>query len=117
MAYRTVAWLDAPWRFTLRKHAVVAALALLLVAGFQYAFAGLPPARAWNRALADAALVLLFLTMAAGPLARLAKATLLVRFRRELGIWTAVLAAGHVHLVVLHWLGLDAFVPEGDGGL
>ena len=75
--------------------------------------------RLW-KAVGDAALVLLLLTMAIGPIARLWRtAGRALPFRRELGIWFAVVATVHTVLVLNGWarwsmlrlMGFE-FVPE-----
>lgn len=59
--------------------------------------------RLW-KAAGDAAFVLLLLTLAAGPAARLARpATRLLGWRRQLGIWFAIVASVHGVLVVHGW--------------
>ena len=75
--------------------------------------------RLW-KAVGDAALVLLLLTMAIGPLARLwRKAGRALPFRRELGVWFAVVATVHTVLILNGWarwsmarlMGFE-FVPQ-----
>jgi len=62
-----------------------------------------PEMRLW-KAVGDAAFVLLLLTLAVGPLARLVRATTpLLVWRRQLGIWFAVVASIHGVLVVHGW--------------
>lgn len=78
-----------------------------------------PEMRLW-KAVGDAAFVLLLLTLAVGPLARLVRATApLLVWRRQLGIWFAVVASIHGVLVVHGWarwslrrfLGYE-FIPQ-----
>ena len=75
--------------------------------------------RLW-KAVGDAAFVLLLLTLALGPLARLARPlTGLLVWRRQLGIWFALVAGVHGVLVVHGWarwslrrfLGYE-FIPQ-----
>ena len=86
------------------RHLVVAAIAGALV----WVFWGSRPTwdpemRLW-KAVGDAAFGLLLLALAAGPLARLTRrATPLLAWRRQLGIWFAVTAAIHGVLVVHGW--------------
>ena len=62
-----------------------------------------PEMRLW-KAVGDAALVLLLLTMAVGPVARLWRAAgRALPWRRELGIWFAVVAGVHVVLILDGW--------------
>lgn len=75
--------------------------------------------RLW-RAFGDAAFMLLFISLASGPLARLwPPAAALVPWRRELGIWFAALASAHTLLILNGWVRWDAlrflgyeFIPE-----
>ena len=78
-----------------------------------------PDMRLW-KAVGDSALVLLLLTMAIGPVGRLWRvAGRLLPFRRELGIWFAVVASVHTVLILNGWarwsvmqlLGYE-FVPQ-----
>lgn len=111
---RLGALLASPWGGVLRRHGVVAALALILTAAFQHALADLPSERAWNRAWADASLVLFALTMVAGAVLRLLDWRLLFDLRRELGIWAALLAGAHVYVVLGPWLRFDLAGLAGD---
>lgn len=95
------------------RHAVVAGLALALV----WVFWASRPAwdaemRLW-KAVGDAAFGLLLLTLAVGPLARLARpAARLLPWRRQLGIWFALVALVHGVLIVHGWArwGLRRFL-------
>lgn len=59
--------------------------------------------RLW-KAFGDAAFVLLLVTLALGPLARVARpVTRLLPWRRQFGIWFALVAAVHGTLVVHGW--------------
>lgn len=59
--------------------------------------------RLW-RAVGDAAVVLLFASLAIGPLARLYRpAGRLVPWRRQIGIWAAVVAGLHAVLILDGW--------------
>ena len=91
-------------RTTALRH--VAALALG-IAAFGLFWASRPvwdaEMRLW-KAVGDAALVLLLVTMAIGPLARLWRAAgRLLPWRRELGIWFAVVASVHTLLILDGW--------------
>jgi len=60
------------------------------------------------RAWAHAAFVLLFLSLILGPLSKLWEPTKrLLPWRRELGIWFAVLAFGHAHAIWDRWAQSD----------
>lgn len=59
--------------------------------------------RLW-KAFGDAAFVLLLITLALGPLARIARpVTRLLPWRRQFGIWFALVAAVHGTLIVHGW--------------
>lgn len=77
--------------------------------------------RLW-RAVGDAAIVLLFATLSLGPLAKLFPGVgRLLPWRRQLGVWAAIIALVHTVLVLNGWaqwsvmrlLGYE-FVPELD---
>lgn len=105
---------------SLARHAVT----VLLAAGFGalFWFTRLqwdPEMRLW-RAFGDAAFMLLFISLSAGPLARLwPPSAALIPWRRELGIWFAALAATHTLLILNGWVRWDVlrflgyeFIPE-----
>ena len=86
------------------RHVVVAALAAALVGLF---WSTRPTwdgeMRLW-KAVGDAAFVLLLIALTLGPAARLARPfTRLLPWRRQLGIWFALVAALHGVLVVHGW--------------
>ena len=78
-----------------------------------------PGMRAW-RAFGDASIVLLFGSLSLGPLAKLSRQSArLLPWRRELGIWCAVMAVAHTILVLVWWVKWDfarllgyEFIPE-----
>lgn len=80
---------------------------LILTGAFLVGRTQLQPVRQWNRAFADAATIMLCLTLAIGPAARFSRLfTALLPLRRELGIWMAVAAILHVLVYaseVYHW--------------
>jgi len=95
------------------RHVVVAVLAVILIWVF---WASRPrwdgTMRLW-KAVGDAAFGLLVITLALGPLARLARPTArLLVWRRQLGIWFALMALLHGVLVVHGWArwGLRRFL-------
>lgn len=108
------------WRGVLLRSAVVGVLALALVGVF---WASRPQwtadMRLW-RAVGDAAIVLLALSLAVGPASRLFPfLSALGRWRRQLGIWTALTALVHSVLVLWQWVFFDLgrlmgyeFVPQ-----
>lgn len=102
------------------RHIAVGILAALLVALFWWSrMEWSPEMRLW-RAVGDAAVVLLFATLALGPAARLsAIAAKLLPWRRQLGTWAALTSVLHAVLIIDGWarwsverfLGYE-FVPE-----
>ena len=78
-----------------------------------------PEMRLW-RAFGDAAIVLLFLTLALGPAARFwTWAGRALPWRRQLGIWSALTAITHALLIIHGWARWDVrrffgyeFVPQ-----
>lgn len=95
------------------RHVAVAGLAALLVWGFwssRPTWSG--EMRLW-KAVGDAAFGLLVLTLVAGPLARLTRrASPLLAWRRQLGIWFFLVALLHGVLVMHGWArwGLRRFL-------
>lgn len=86
------------------RHVVVLALAALLLFLFWRSRPEWSPEMRFWRAVGDAAVVLLLASLAVGPLARLSRpAGRLVAWRRQIGIWAAVLASAHALLVVDGW--------------
>lgn len=62
----------------------------------------------WNRAIGDVSLVLFAMAMMLGPLLRLwRQATRVLPYRRELGIYAAVLAFVHATIILFGWVELD----------
>lgn len=62
----------------------------------------------WNRAIGDVSLVLIAMAMMLGPLSRLwRQATRVLPYRRELGIYAAVLAFVHATIILFGWVELD----------
>lgn len=86
------------------RHVAVAAVAAALVALF---WASRPAwaaeMRLW-KAVGDAAFVLLLITLSLGPLARISRpVTRLLPWRRQCGIWFALVATVHGFLVIHGW--------------
>jgi sulfoxide reductase heme-binding subunit YedZ len=105
-----------PRRTTARRHLVVLVLAGLAVYAFGEVHGTWSPMHRWNRATADAALALLTLTMAVGPLVRLApRLAVLIGYRRELGIYSVLLAAVHTAIILVGWVEWDLMRLAGFG--
>ena len=90
------------------KHAIVMALSAVLTLPFWYGrLAWDPEMRLW-RAIGDTSFVLLLLLLLLGPLSRYSRALVkLLPWRRELGIWFAILAIAHTLLVLDGWVRWD----------
>lgn len=104
------------------RHAAAAVLAVLLVYIFWLSRPEWSPDMRLWRAVGDASFILLFAVLAVGPLARLwDNARGLLPWRRELGIWFAIMAAIHAFLIFQGWalwnitrlLGYE-FIPQLD---
>lgn len=117
---RSVPPRQSSWSEVLTRSAAVGVLALLLAAAF---WASRPQwtadMRLW-RAVGDASMVLLALSLALGPAGRLLPAVARAhRWRRQLGIWTALTGLVHTVLVLWGWVAFDLgrlmgyeFIPE-----
>lgn len=95
------------------RHTIAAVLAGALVGVFWLSRPSWAAEMRLWKAVGDAAFSLLLLTLAIGPLARLARpAARLVPWRRQLGIWFAIVAFIHGLLVVHGWArwGLRRFL-------
>ena len=69
--------------------------------------------RFW-RAVGDASLILLYVTLALGPIVKfLPRAGILLRYRRELGIWFGIFAIAHTIIILDGWVQWD--VPQFMG--
>lgn len=91
-----------------RRHATIATVTFVTVLLFWLSRPGWHWMHAWNRAFADASLVLLVVTLAIGPLARLWRpATHWLAWRRELGVWSIIAALGHVLIIMQGWVEWD----------
>ena len=94
----------APFAQAAGRHVIVCVVAgLLLIAFWLSRPEWSSEMRLW-RAVGDAAVMLLFASLAIGPLARLCgPAGRLVAWRRQIGIWAAILAGLHAVLIVDGW--------------
>jgi len=99
---------------TWQRHTLSVLAVGLLVLIFTSGRYNLPEVHLWNRAFADAAFVLLCLTLAIGPAARFVPGLgVLLPLRRELGIWLTIAAVIHVGIYLagaLDWNVLGFFV-------
>jgi sulfoxide reductase heme-binding subunit YedZ len=90
------------------RHAVVAFLAVGVYLAFWLGRPEWTPEMRLWRAIGDVSFVFLFLVLALGPAARHWPAvTRLLSWRRELGIWFAILALAHTLLVLDGWVRWD----------
>lgn len=95
-------------RNVLLRHGLVALLSAGLVLIFAAIHGEWSPMHRWNRALADASLVLVALSMGLGPLARLLRpAVLVLPYRRESGIYGCLLALAHAAIILVGWVQWD----------
>lgn len=93
------------WRF---RHIGALALSALTVWVFLALRPEWSPMHRWNRALGDASVVLIALVMMAGPVARLWRgATVILAWRRELGIWGFLAGVVHATIILIGWVGLE----------
>ena len=109
-----------PYGGALLRHGITVAVAALLLVGFWASRPEWSPEMRLWKAVGDTAVVLLLASLAIGPLARLWRpAGRLVPWRRQIGIWTAVVAVAHSLLVIDGWarwsvrrfLGFE-FIPQ-----
>lgn len=90
------------------RHILVTLLALLLTYVFLDVHSKWAPLHRWNRAFADASLLLLAITMLIGPAARLWSAwSWIVQWRRVFGIHAVVFGAIHFLLVLDGWMAWE----------
>ena len=95
-------------RNVLLRHGLMALLSAGLVLIFAAIHGEWSPMHRWNRALADASLVLVALSMGLGPLARLLRpAVLVLTYRRESGIYGCLLALAHAAIILVGWVEWD----------
>lgn len=86
------------------RHAVVGLTAVVLTAGFWWSRPEWAAEMRLWRAFGDAAIVLLFMSLALGPLSRLWRpAVRLLRWRRQTGVWCALVSLVHAILILNGW--------------
>jgi sulfoxide reductase heme-binding subunit YedZ len=64
----------------------------------------------YNRAIADASLMLIAMAMVIGPVSRLTRLgwiRRLISYRRELGIWAVIAALTHTVIILIGWVEWD----------
>ncbi|WP_210880333.1 ferric reductase-like transmembrane domain-containing protein [Roseovarius autotrophicus] len=95
---------------TLNRHVVVVIATAALVYGFSLVHGQWSPMHRWNRAFGDAAVLLLAVTMTVGTAPRLFRASAKwLAWRRELGIYSVVLATVHTVIILDGWVEWDFF--------
>lgn len=95
-------------RNVLLRHGLMALLSAAFVLIFAAIHGEWSPMHRWNRALADASLVLVALSMGLGPLARLLRpAVLVLPYRRKSGIYGCLLALAHAAIILVGWVEWD----------
>ena len=105
---------------TLTRHLLIAAISVFLTLIFWMAhFEWHDEMRLW-RAFGDAGYSMLFVTLIIGPISKLwVRGSFLLTWRREVGIWFAVLAVTHGLLIAHGWANWDVakffgyeFIPQ-----
>ena len=97
-------------RRTFIRHVVVLIAAAALVYAFSLVHGQWSPMHRWNRAFGDAAVLLLALTMTLGAAPRLLRASAKwLPWRRELGIYSVVLASVHTVIILDGWVEWNLF--------
>lgn len=88
----------------LKRHLIVGSSAAVMVYLFLLSRPEWNSMHAWNRAYADVSFILLVLTITIGPLSRIIKIFhRLLSWRRELGIWCAIMALLHIYVLFEGW--------------
>lgn len=88
----------------LKRHFLVGLIAAVLVYLFVLSRPEWNSMHAWNRAYADVSLLFLLITIIIGPLSRInRKCSRFLSWRRELGIWTCIMAFLHVYELFNGW--------------
>jgi len=99
-----VAWI----KWTAARHAATILLSVLFIYLFGEVHGQWSAMHRWNRATADASLILLAFTMAIGPGARIwTKLRRLLPLRREFGIYSVLLAIAHTFIILDGWVEWD----------
>ncbi len=105
MASSRTAKLTIGWKM---RHLLVFVLSVVTVYAFLALRAEWSEMHRWNRALADASLLLIAFSMMIGPLVRLfARMRPLLPWRRELGIYGVILLFIHTIIILAGWVEWD----------
>ncbi len=92
------------------RHLIVLVVGGLLVYGLLESRAEWSPMHKWNRAVGDASLILIAISMIIGPLSRLFPAAKrMIPWRRELGIYGVILAFVHAIIILVGWMEWDLY--------
>lgn len=103
------------------RHAIIGLLAVLIIYLFWISRPMWSPDMRFWRAVGDGAFILFFFTLVIGPLFKLFPNifTKFISWRKELGIWTALIALTHTYLIFKGWFAWDLmsllgyeFIPE-----
>jgi len=90
---------------TLFRHFGVLLLAVLLTYLFLLVHGKWVPMHRWNRAFADASLILLAVTMSLGPAVRLwNRLSWIIPWRREFGIYAVLFGTVHAYIIFDGWI-------------
>ena len=90
------------------RHLMVLLIAAIGTYAFLESRAEWSPMHRWNRAIGDMSLMLVAISMAIGPLSRLAPILRgSVPLRRELGIYGVLLAIAHTIIIIAGWVEWD----------
>lgn len=106
----TGAYLQQWCRFerTAVRHILILTFSALLVYFFGKVHGNWADMHQWNKATADASLVLLAMTLAIGPAARLIpSARKFLPFRREFGVYSVLWAVVHTVIILSGWVEWD----------
>jgi sulfoxide reductase heme-binding subunit YedZ len=98
------------WGRTAKRHIVVLIAAAALVYAFSLVHGQWSPMHRWNRAFGDASVLLLGVTMSLGAAPRLFRGSARwLTWRRELGIYSVMLAVAHTVIILGGWVEWNVF--------
>lgn len=99
---------------SIRRHLAVASFGALLVYLFWLSRPDWTSEMRFWRAVGDGSLILLYLTLALGPVARfIPKTGVFLPYRRELGVWFGILAIVHTVIILDGWALWDVSIFMG----